>query len=126
MPDNVLEAELFAAIGTKQGHRRHAEPDCAEIQPPAQTIHVWVMPWDGYIERHPEGYRHSRSCERSRLARFPISRLNPDQQLGTHRAGHSRGIRQPARYADAKRRTVTTCASRHPTSPRAADDGRAR
>jgi transposase len=31
MSDNVLEAALFAAVGTKQGHRRHPEPDWAEI-----------------------------------------------------------------------------------------------
>jgi hypothetical protein len=28
MTDGALEAALFAAVGTKQGHRRHAEPDC--------------------------------------------------------------------------------------------------
>jgi hypothetical protein len=31
MTDSVLEAVLFAAFGTKQGHRRHVEPDWAEI-----------------------------------------------------------------------------------------------
>src|SRR6476660_2333219 len=27
MTDDALEAGLFAAVGTKQGHRRHLEPD---------------------------------------------------------------------------------------------------
>ena len=31
MTDGALEAALFAAVGTKQGHRRHLEPDWAEI-----------------------------------------------------------------------------------------------
>ena len=31
MTDAALEAQLFAAVGTKQGHRRHTEPDWAEL-----------------------------------------------------------------------------------------------
>jgi transposase len=31
MTDTALEAQLFPALGTKQGHRRHAEPDWAGI-----------------------------------------------------------------------------------------------
>src|SRR5213595_3708165 len=31
MTDSALETALFAAAGTKQGHRRHVEPDWAEI-----------------------------------------------------------------------------------------------
>src|ERR1700720_4886106 len=31
MTDSALETALFAAAGTKQGHRRHGEPDWAEI-----------------------------------------------------------------------------------------------
>src|SRR2546430_9198148 len=31
MTDTALETALFAAAGTKQGHRRHAEPDWAQI-----------------------------------------------------------------------------------------------
>ena len=31
MTDTALETALFAAAGTKQGHRRHVEPDWAEI-----------------------------------------------------------------------------------------------
>src|SRR6201993_5245948 len=31
MTDSALEAALFAAVGTKQGHRRHLEPDWSQI-----------------------------------------------------------------------------------------------
>ena len=34
MTDSVLEAALFAAAGTKQGHRCHAEPLCCTDQQP--------------------------------------------------------------------------------------------
>jgi transposase len=64
MTDTALEAVLFAAVGTKQGHRRHAEPDWAEIHRELRRKHVTLaMLWDEYIERHPEGYRYSRFCE---------------------------------------------------------------
>jgi len=29
--DTALEVQLFTAVGTKQGHRRHSEPDWAAI-----------------------------------------------------------------------------------------------
>jgi len=31
LTDTALEAQLFTAVGTKQGHRRHSEPDWAAI-----------------------------------------------------------------------------------------------
>ena len=31
LTDAALEARLFSAVGTKQGHRRHAEPEWAEV-----------------------------------------------------------------------------------------------
>ena len=37
MTDSALEAALFTAVGTKQGHRRHAEPDWAESEPCPRT-----------------------------------------------------------------------------------------
>src|SRR5580693_3482110 len=59
MTDTALEAALFAAAGTKQGHRRHVEPDWAEIHRELKRKHVTLtMLWDEYIERYPEGYRH--------------------------------------------------------------------
>ena len=74
MTDGALEAALFAAVGTKQGHRRHLEPDWAEIHRELKRKHVTLaMLWDEYIERHPDGYRYSRFCE---LYRGWASRLS--------------------------------------------------
>src|SRR5580693_5612610 len=64
MTDAVLEAQLFTAVGTKQGYRRHAEPDWAEIHRELKRKHVTLaMLWDEYIERQPDGYHYSRFCE---------------------------------------------------------------
>src|SRR3954467_13995335 len=64
MTDTALETALFAAAGSKQGHRRHVEPDWAEIHRELKRKHVTLtMLWDEYIERCPEGYRYSRFCE---------------------------------------------------------------
>jgi len=74
MTDTALETALFAAAGTKQGHRRHVEPDWAEIHRELKRKHVTLtMLWDEYIERCPEGYRYSRFCE---LYRGWVSRLS--------------------------------------------------
>jgi DNA-binding IclR family transcriptional regulator len=52
MTDTALEAALFAAAGTKQGHRRHVEPDWAEIHRELKRKHVTLtILWDEYIER---------------------------------------------------------------------------
>jgi transposase len=62
--DAVLEAQLFAAVGTKQGHRRRDEPDWAAVHRELKRKHVTLqILWDEYIERYPEGYRYSRFCE---------------------------------------------------------------
>src|SRR5204862_618573 len=59
MTDSALETALFAAAGTKQGHRRHVEPDWAEIHRELKRKHVTLtMLWDEYIERCPEGYHY--------------------------------------------------------------------
>ena len=64
MTDTALEARLFAAAGTKQGHRRQVEPDWASIHRELKRKHVTLsILWDEYIERNPEGYRYSRFCE---------------------------------------------------------------
>src|SRR3954464_7401326 len=74
MTDTALETALFAAAGTKQGHRHHAEPDWAQIHRELKRKHVTLtMLWDEYIERCPEGYRYSRFCE---LYRNWASRLS--------------------------------------------------
>ncbi len=62
--DAALEAQLFTTVGTKQGHRRHAEPDWAAIHHELKRKHVTLaMLWDEYIAQHPDGYRYSRFCE---------------------------------------------------------------
>src|SRR3974377_1457883 len=64
MTDTALEAALFAAVGTKQGHRRHLEPDWSEIHRELKRKHVTLaMLWDEYIERSPDGDCYSRFCE---------------------------------------------------------------
>ena len=57
LSDTALEAHLFTAVGTKQGHRRHAEPDWAEVHRELKRKHVTLqILWDEYIERCPDGY----------------------------------------------------------------------
>ena len=74
LSDTALEAHLFTAVGTKQGHRRHAEPDWAEVHRELKRKHVTLqILWDEYIERCPDGYRYSRFCD---LYRIWASRLS--------------------------------------------------
>jgi hypothetical protein len=57
LSDAALETQLFTAVGTKQGHRRRAEPDWAVLHRELRRKHVTLqMLWDEYIERFPEGY----------------------------------------------------------------------
>src|SRR5215472_9599126 len=64
LTDAALEVRLFTAVGTKQGHRRHAEPDGAEVHRELKRKHVTLqILWDEYVERQPDGYRYSRFCE---------------------------------------------------------------
>jgi transposase len=56
LSDAVLEARLFSAAGSKQGHRRHPEPDWAEVHRELKRKHVTLqILWDEYIERCPDG-----------------------------------------------------------------------
>jgi transposase len=62
--EEALEERLYGKAGTKQGHRRHTEPDWAGIHRGLKRKHVTLsILWDEYIERHPDGYRYSRFCE---------------------------------------------------------------
>src|SRR5271156_165431 len=64
LTDAALEAQLFTAVGKKQGHRRLAELDWAAIHRELKRKHVTLqILWDEYIERHPDGYRYSRFCD---------------------------------------------------------------
>jgi transposase len=92
MTDATLEAQLFTAVGTKQGHRRHAEPDWAELHRELKRKHVTLqILWDEYIERCPDGYRYSRFCE---LYRDWAARLSV-----TMRQSHSGGDKLFVDYA---------------------------
>jgi transposase len=74
--DAVLGERLFANSGTKQCHRRHAEPDWSEIHRELRRNHVTLsILWDEYIERHPTGYRYSRFCDlyREWERRLPVT-----------------------------------------------------
>ena len=47
MTDTALEAQLFAAAGKKQGHRRLAEPDWAAVHRELKRKHVTLqILWD--------------------------------------------------------------------------------
>jgi transposase len=62
--EEALEQRLYGAAGSKQGHRRHTEPDWAAIHRELKRKHVTLsILWEEYIERHPDGYRYSRFCE---------------------------------------------------------------
>ena len=43
LTDTALEARLFTAVGTKRGHRRHTEPDWAEIHRELRRKHVTLQ-----------------------------------------------------------------------------------
>ena len=75
MTDAALEVQLFSAAGTRQGHRRHAEPDWAALHSELKrNKHITLqILWDEYSEQHPDGYRYSRFCE---LYRGWASRLS--------------------------------------------------
>jgi transposase len=74
MTDAALEAKLFTAASTKQGHRRQVEPDWAGIQRELKRKHVTLsILWEEYIERYPDGYRYSRFCELYRIWEAKLS-----------------------------------------------------
>lgn len=84
LTDAALEAQLFAAAGKKQGHRRRAEPDWAAVHRELKRKHVTLqILWDKYIERQPDGYRCSRFCE---LYRGWASRISVTMRQ-THAGG---------------------------------------
>ena len=70
LPDDVtdaaLEARLFAGAGcgSRQGHRRIAEPEWAAVHRELKRKHVTLsIVWEEYIAASPDGYRYSRFCE---------------------------------------------------------------
>ena len=84
--DAALEAKLFGAAGTKEGHRRQVEPDWASIQRELKRKHVTLsLLWDEYIERYPEGYRYSRFCELYRRWERKLSVTMRQAHVGSRR-----------------------------------------
>lgn len=61
LTDPALEERLFTNAGTKQGHRRHAEPNWVDVHQALKRKHVTLsIVWEEYIAVHPGGYRYSR------------------------------------------------------------------
>jgi transposase len=64
LSQEALEERLYGMPGSKQGHRRRAEPDWSQIHRELKRKHVTLsILWEEYIEQTPEGYRYSRFCE---------------------------------------------------------------
>lgn len=83
LSDARLEAALYANAGTRQGHRRHAEPDWAMVQRELKRKHVTLsILWDEYIACHPDGYRYSRFCELYRAWEGKLSVTMRQTHLG--------------------------------------------
>ena len=84
MTDGRLETALYSNRGTKQGHRRHAEPDWPAIHRELKRKHVTLLIiWDEYIAVNPGGYSYSRFCELYRAFEFRL----PVTMRQTHVAG---------------------------------------
>lgn len=76
LSDALVEDRLYGRAGTKQGHRRHAEPDWAMIHRELKRKHVTLsILWEEYIAQEPAGYRYSRFCDlyRSWEARLSVT-----------------------------------------------------
>ena len=76
LTDADLEARLYGEAGTRQGHRRRAEPDWAALNREMKRKHVTLqILWGEYIEANPDGYRYSRFCElyRGWEGRLPVT-----------------------------------------------------
>ncbi len=76
LSDADLEARLYGEAGTRQGHRRRAEPDWAALNRELKRKHVTLqMLWDEYNDANPDGYRYSRFCELYRAweGRLPVT-----------------------------------------------------
>lgn len=84
LTDTMLEQQLFSNAGVKPGHRRHAEPDWAQVHSQMKRKYVTLsVLWEEYIALHPGGYRYSRFCD---LFREWVQHL-PVTMRQTHNAG---------------------------------------
>jgi transposase len=72
--DSHLEAALYSNRGTKQGHRRHAEPDWTAVHRELKRKHVTLaILWDEYVAQNPGAYSYSRYCELYRAWQSKLS-----------------------------------------------------
>jgi transposase len=89
LTDGELEVRLYGEAGTKQVHRRRAEPDWAALNRELKKHVTLQILWDEYIDANPDGYRYSRFCElyRGWEARLPVTmrqtRLGGDKLSST-------------------------------------------
>jgi transposase len=92
LTDAALEEQLFANAGSKQGHRRHEEPDWVEVHRALKRKHVTLsIVWEEYIAAQPGGYRYSRFCE--------LYRAFEDRLPVTMRQNHAAGEKLFVDYA---------------------------
>jgi hypothetical protein len=92
LPDDMTDGNLES----KQGHRRHAEPDWPTVHRELKRKHVTLLiVWDEYTAENLGGYSYSRYCE---LYRAFESRL-PDTMRQTHAAGERLFVDYAVDYA---------------------------
>jgi len=83
LSDAVLEEQLYGRAGTKQGHRRRAEPDWAIIHRELKRKHVTLaILWEEYIAQYPDGYRYSRFCDLYRAFEGKLSLTMRQSYIG--------------------------------------------
>jgi transposase len=81
--DTVLEEQLYGRAGTKQGHRRRAEPDWAAIHRELKRKHVTLsILWEEYVAQNPDGYRYSRFCDLYRAFEGKLSLTMRQSHIG--------------------------------------------
>jgi hypothetical protein len=102
MTDEALEAALFAAVGTKQGHRRHLEPDWAERSPNSATLAKFLDVPNEFEVRLTRRWREPDSNRRSRTRGYafgPKVRVPAQDASGwsEDRVGENRWSRSVAR-----------------------------
>src|ERR1700720_4623441 len=101
MTDGKLETALYTNRGTKQGHRRHAEPDWPMVHRELKRKHVTLLiVWDEYIAENPGGYSYSRFCELYRAfeSRLPVTMRQthaPGERLFVDYAGDGVPVEAP-------------------------------
>jgi transposase len=129
LTDAVLEEKLYGEAGTKQGSRRHAEPDWALINRELKRKHVTLsILWEEYIAQHPAGYRYSRFCDLYRHWEGKLSLTMRQSRAGgdgtpllaTHLCRRHPRPSRPQRPAHRSRRRFLAAKATSKTTPAAA------